>query len=86
MIYSDSFGMNTPTNVRQLVERMVELEKQVQRLQKENKALKNINENGRQLAGLLTAKTSQKSTFTNYEVKQHAKDISEALTKRPKIR
>jgi hypothetical protein len=78
--------MKTPTNVRELVERLVELEALTQRLQRENKALKNINENGRQLAGLLIAKTSQKSTFSNYEVKQHAKDISEALSKRPVIR
>lgn len=78
--------MKTPTNVRELVERLVELENQNQRLLKENKALKNINENGRQLAALLTAKTSQKSTFSNYEVKQHAKDISEALSKRPVLR
>jgi regulator of replication initiation timing len=78
--------MKTPTNIRELVAQMVELESQVQRLQRENKALKNINENGRQLAGHLISKTTQKSTFSNYEVKQHAKDISEALSKRPALR
>lgn len=78
--------MKTPTNVRELVQQLVELENQNQRLLRENKALRNINENGRQLAGLLISKTSQKSTFSNYEVKQHAKDISEALAKKPTVR
>lgn len=78
--------METPTNVHELVEQLVALENQVQQLTKENKALKNMNEKGRQLAVVLSMKTTKKSTFSNYEVKQHAKDISDALTKKPLIR
>jgi hypothetical protein len=78
--------METPTNIHELVNRLVELENQVQQLQKDNKALRSMNENGRQLAVLLSGKTTKKSTFSNYEVKQHARDISDALTKRPLIR
>lgn len=78
--------METPTNVRDLVKRLVELENEVQNLQKSNKALKNMNENGRALAVLLSGKTRRQSTFSNYEVKQHAKSISDALTKKPLTR
>jgi hypothetical protein len=68
--------MKTPTNVRELVEQLILLEKQVQRLQEENRALKNVNENARKLAVSLSSRTTKKSTFTNYEVKQHAIEIS----------
>ena len=78
--------METPKNIHELVNQLVALENQVQKLQKDNKALRSMNENGRQLAGLLMSKATKKSTFSNYEVKQHAKDISDALTKKPLIR
>jgi predicted RNase H-like nuclease (RuvC/YqgF family) len=78
--------METPTSIHELVNRLVELENQVQRLQRENKALKNMNENGRAKAVLLSVKTTKQSTFSNYEVKQHARDISDALTKKPLTR
>jgi hypothetical protein len=78
--------METPTNIHELVNRLVELENKVQSLNKENKALRSMNENGRQKAVLLSVKTTKQSTFSNYEVKQHARDISDALTNKPLIR
>lgn len=83
---SDRTVMETPTNIHDLVNKLVELENQVRQLQRENKALKNMNENGRQKAVLLSVKATKQSTFSNYEVKQHARDISDALIKKPLTR
>lgn len=78
--------METPTNIHELVNRLVELENQVQNLQKENKALKNMNEKGRDLTLLLSVKARKQSTFSNYEITRHTKDIFDALTKKPLLR
>lgn len=83
---SDIYLMSTPTNIKELVNRLVELENENKALKKQNLALKSMNDNGRSLATMLMAKTTKKSTFTNYEIKQAAKDISDALIKKPLIR
>jgi hypothetical protein len=78
--------METPTNIHELVNRLVELENKVQSLQKENKALKNMNEKGRDITLLLSVKARKQSKFSNYEITRHTKDIFEALTKKPLLR
>lgn len=78
--------METPKNITELVTRLVELEAALEQSKRENLALKSMNSKGRELAVLLSSKSRRQSTFTNYEVQQHAKDISDALTKKPLVR
>ena len=78
--------METPKNVRELVDRLVTLEAEVEKLKKENRVLRAMNESARQLVIVLRGLTTKKSNFTNYEVKQHATSIHDALTKKPLLR
>jgi uncharacterized protein YdcH (DUF465 family) len=76
----------TPTNVKQLVEKLVEYENIIKDLKRRNKALTNVATRARQQAVSIHTKSTKKSTFTNYEVKQMSKELLAALEQTPLIK
>jgi flagellar biosynthesis/type III secretory pathway chaperone len=76
----------TPTNVKQLVEKLVEYENIIKDLNRRNKALTNVATRARQQAVSMHTKSTKKSTFTNYEVKQMSKELLAALEQTPLIK
>jgi len=73
----------TPTNVKQLVEQLVAYEHKIRELELLNKSLTNVATRARQQAVSIHTKSTKKSTFTNYEVKQMSKDLLAALEQKP---
>lgn len=76
----------TPKTIRELAAQLVEYENTIKQLNKKNKALQMMLDNGRQKAVIMHARSTKKSSFTNYEVKQMSKDVLDALQKKPLLK
>jgi phage-related minor tail protein len=76
----------TPTNVNDLVDQLVKYEALIRDLKRKNKALTMTNDRARQQAVAMHTKSTKKSSFTNYEVKQMSNSLLDALEKLPLLK
>lgn len=76
----------TPTNINDLVDQLLRYETIIRDLKRKNKALAMTNDRARQQAVSMHTKSTKKSAFTNYEVKQMANSMLEALEKIPLLK
>jgi len=77
---------STPKTLNELVEQLIQYENEIRQLKKKNKALDQVQERARKQAVSMHTKSSKKSSFTNYEVRQMSKDILAALEKPPLLK
>jgi hypothetical protein len=69
----------TPKTVKELVDQLMFLENENRALKTKNAALNQTIDRGRQQAVSMHTKSSKKSTFSNYEVKEFSKELLKAL-------